>query len=273
VTPSRRAIPFKAGFFCIALVLGAVPARFAHALSFGGDLAVTNDYIYRGYSETNHKPAAQLDLHVSTQTGTFVGIWSSSLDREYAPFATAELEEYIGQRFDLSSAWNTSITATNYQYLDANQYYWSDYQQLAASVSYLDRWTLSVSAIPNLLRYSGYYRAGRHPAYIAETSGQWNLFGGFFVTGGAGYFLATGESHVHDSYTPPGSAPPTTPTYSGPDHYPSIGYAYGNVGLAYEWRSLRLDVGYFLTQAHRAEQLQPYPTANHRFAGTLSWRF
>jgi uncharacterized protein (TIGR02001 family) len=261
----------------MALAFSAVPVGFVHALSVGGDLAVTTDYVFRGYSETNHKGAAQLDLHVSTQSGTFVGVWTSTLDRKYAPFASFDMEEYIGQRFDLSSAWNTSITATNYQYLGANQYYWSDYQQLAASVSYLDRWTLSVAAIPNMLRYSGYYRAGRHPAYTAEMSGQWNLFSGFFITGGVGYFLATGESHLHDAYTPPGAAAPpansTQPSYSPPDHYPSLGYAYGNVGVAYEWRSLRLDVAYFLTQKARAERLQPYPTADNRVAGTLSWRF
>ena len=40
-----------------------------------------------------------------------------------------------------------------------------------------------------------------------------------------------------------------------------------------EWRNLRLDVGYFLTQKAQAQRLFPYPTANDRFAGTLSWRF
>jgi hypothetical protein len=44
------------------------------------------------------------------------------------------------------------------------------------------------------------------------------------------------------------------------------------VGLAYEWHNWRIDVGYFLTQ-DRAQRLFPYPTANDRFAGTLSWRF
>ena len=51
-----------------------------------------------------------------------------------------------------------------------------------------------------------------------------------------------------------------------------MGYAYGNVGLAYEWRNWRIDVGYFLTQ-NRMEDLMAYPTANRRVAGTLSWRF
>jgi uncharacterized protein (TIGR02001 family) len=256
VIQSSRAFSMRAGLLCVSALLGLIAAPSSRALSFGGDVAVTSDYIYRGYSQTNNKGALQLDLHASTRAGTFVGVWTSTLDAHYRPWAHLDVEEYIGQRFDLSSAWNTSITATNYQYLGGNQHYSSDYQQITASVSYLDRWTLSLSAIPNMLRYGQYgeYRLGRYPAYDAETSGQWLIGNGFFITGGAGYYLFTG-------------------TDSMPARHPSIGYAYGNAGLAYEWRNLRLDVGYFLTEKARARRLFPYPTANDRFAGTLSWRF
>ena len=238
------------------MALALVPVRHAWAISVGGDVAVTSDYIYRGYSQTHHNGAVQLDLHGSLQTGTFAGVWTSTLDNKYRPYASFDVEEYIGQRFDLSSAWNTSLTVTNYQYLGGHQYYSSDYQQITASVSYLDRWTLAFSAIPNMLRYwgAGYFRTGRYPAYDVDTSGQWEIARGFFVTGGAGYYLFMG-------------------TEAGEVHRPSMGYVYGNVGLAYEWRSLRLDVGFFLTQKARAQQLFPYPSANDRFAGTLSWHF
>jgi uncharacterized protein (TIGR02001 family) len=256
VIQSRRAPSMRAGFLCTWALVGLTATPSARAISFGGDVAVTSDYIYRGYSQTNNHGALQLDLHASTQTGTFLGVWTSTLDDRYRPWASFDVEEYIGQRFDLSSAWNTSITATNYQYLGGHQGYSSDYQQITASVSYLDRWTFSVSAIPNMLRYGQYgeYRLGRYPAYDAETAGQWLIGNGFFITGGVGYYLFTG-------------------TDSMPARHPSIGYAYGNLGLAYEWRSLRLDVGYFLTERARAQRLFPYPTANDHFAGTLSWHF
>jgi uncharacterized protein (TIGR02001 family) len=256
VIQSRRASSMRAGLLCTWAVLGLSAAPCARAISFGGDVAVTSDYIYRGYSQTNNRGALQLDLHASAQTGTFIGVWTSTLDDHYRPWASFDVEEYIGQRFDLSSAWNTSITATNYQYLGGHQGYSSDYQQITASVSYLDRWTFAFSAIPNMLRYGQYgeYRLGRYPAYDAETSGQWLIGNGFFITAGAGYYLFMG-------------------TDSMPTRHPSVGYGYGNVGLAYEWRNLRLDVGYFVTQKARARRLFPYPTANDRFAGTLSWRF
>jgi uncharacterized protein (TIGR02001 family) len=254
----RRATASMAGLLCTWAVLALVPAQHARAVSFGGNAAVTTDYIYRGYSETNNEGAAQLDLHLSTQTGTFLGVWTSTLNDKYAPFADFDVEEYVGQRFALSSAWNTSITATNYSYLGGHQYYSSDYQQVSAAVGYLDRWTFSVSVMPNMLRFLGTYRRlGRYPAYDVETSGQWLVGRGFFVTGGVGYYLFGGGTDGTTMAT----------------RQPALGYAYGNIGLAYEWRNLRLDVGYFLTQNAAAQKLFPYPIANDRVAGTLSWRF
>jgi uncharacterized protein (TIGR02001 family) len=253
VVQSSRVPKSHTGLLCAWVALTLVIAQSARAVSFGGDVALTSDYIYRGFSESNDKAAVQLDLHASIATGTFAGVWVSNLDRNHRPGAAVDLEEYIGQRFDLNSAWNTSVTVTNYSYQGGHQVYSYDYQQLSASVAYLDRWSLMVSAIPNAVRYWGEYQYGRYPAYDAETSGQWLLFKGFFVTGGAGYYLFTG-------------------TNAGVDVHSSLGYAYGNVGLAYEWRSWRAEVGYFLTQK-KGQVLFPYPVANDRVAGTLSWHF
>jgi uncharacterized protein (TIGR02001 family) len=257
VIQSRRATPSRAGSLCTGLALSLVAAPPTWAVSFGGDVALTSDYIYRGYSETNDKGALQLDLHASTLSGTFVGVWTSTLDSRFKPRADLEVQSYIGQRFDLSSAWNATVTAAAHSYVGGHQRDSSDYQELTASVSYLDRWTFSLSASPNALRYWGEYRgqfpAGHYPAYDADTSGQWLITKGLFATAGIGYYLLTGND-------------------SEPHSRPSLGYAYGNVGLAYEWRNWRVDVGYFLAQ-ERAQRLLPYPMADHRFAGTLSWRF
>jgi uncharacterized protein (TIGR02001 family) len=223
------------------------------AATFGGDVALTSDYIYRGFSESNDKPAAQLDLHGSLASGTFAGVWVSSMDQNHRPYAAVDLEEYLGQRFDLNSEWNTSVLVTNYSYQGGHQGYSYDYQQLSASVSWLDRWSLMVSAIPNAVRYWGNYDYGRYPAYDAETSGQWILYRGLSVTAGAGYYVFTGtnaEVNVRSSQS----------------------YVYGSVGLAYEWRSWRAEVGYFAAQK-KGQVLFPYPVANNRVAGTLSWHF
>jgi uncharacterized protein (TIGR02001 family) len=221
-------------------------------VSVGGDLALTSDYIYRGVSESDGHAAAQGDVHLSTSGGTYVGVWTSSRDKDLQPGASAVLDVYLGQRFELSSAWNATISARSHYYLGASEYEPSaDHQEIAVAAGYLDRWSFSVTAIPNAVRYWKEIRLSRAPAWVADASVQW-LFGEhFYLTGGAGYYYSTG---------------------TGPGIESATGYAYGNLGVAFEFASWRLDVGYFLAQ-DAASRSFPYPVANDRVAATLSWHF
>lgn len=238
---------------CLLLL---VAARAGHAGEFGGDftfggsLAYTTEFIYRGLSESGGHGAGQLDLHAGTG-GTFAGVWASTRDHDLDPYADYDAEIYLGHRFALSRAWGASLSARARYYVGGNQPISNDYQEITGALTYLDSWSLAVTVIPNAVQYWFGTRLGRTTAWVAETTGQWLLVGGLFVTGGAGYYYAAG---------------------TGPGIQGSNSYAYGNVGLAFEYRRWRLDVGYFLTQ-NRAEQLSPYPIANDRFAGTLSWSF
>jgi uncharacterized protein (TIGR02001 family) len=249
------------------LVLACVPLARACAagllddLSPGGSLALTSDYIYRGLSESDGQGAAQADLHLGTGDGTYLGVWSSTRDRHLYPYGDADLELYLGHRFDLNGAFGATLEARSHYVLGGPFQGQSDYQELSAALSWLDRWTLSVTALPNAVRYWYYARLGRGPAWDAETSGQWLLGRGVFLTGGAGYYYASGVAPAYRE-----SATVVFPATS------LGGYPYGNAGVAFEYRRWRLDVGYFLT-GHNAQALAPYPSANQRIAGTVIWRF
>jgi uncharacterized protein (TIGR02001 family) len=237
----------------LLLLVAARPGdarAFGGDLSFGGSLAYTTDFIYRGLSESGGHGAGQFDLHADTG-GTFAGVWASTRDHDLDPYADYDVEVYLGHRFNLSNAWGASLSARGRFYVGGDQPFSNDYQEISAALTYLDSWSLSITVIPNAVQYWYETRLGRTTAWVAETTGQWLIVGGLFVTGSAGYYYATG-------------------TGSGIDI--ANHYAYGNAGLAYEYRRWRLDVGYFLTQ-NRAQQLTPYPIANDRFAGTLTWRF
>lgn len=237
-----------------ALLGGIAPA--VHALDLGkdftagGNLAITSDYIYRGVSQSNDHAALQGDLHLDSGRGTFVGVWASTRSSDLEPGARYDLEVYLGQRFNLSSAWNATLSVRSHYYAGGVGESSDDYQEILGTLTYLDRWSISLTAIPNAVRYWFYRRLTRSPAWVADSSGQWLIAGGLFATAGVGYYSSQGTGTGIERAT---------------------GYAYGNGGLAYEWRSLRLDVGYFVTQ-HSAERTYPYPIAN-RLAGTLSWRF
>jgi uncharacterized protein (TIGR02001 family) len=243
VAPS---LPSRIGVVC--LLIAATAPRFAAAITFDGDLGYTSDYVFRGISETAGRSAGQVDLHLTSGDGTFVGVFASTLGhvwhRGYDSFGwNYELEEYLGHRFDLSPTWSTTVTAVNYSYQNGNAPINNDYQELSVAVSYLDSWTVTVGAIPNAVRYNWGSRLGRYPAYTVDTSAQLPIVGRLFLTAGAGYYTSD-----------------------------STGYAYGNAGLAFEFKSLRLDAGYYLAQ-DRARALFPYGRAGSRFAGSVSWHF
>ena len=226
--------------------------EFLGTLAPGGELTLTSDYIYRGVSASGGHGAVQADLHVATPGGTFLGVWATSRDSDLEPGANTELVGYLGHRFTLSSAWNLTLSARGHYFLGANAYEPSDdYQELAATLTYLDSWSLSITSIPNAVRYWMYRRQSRAPAWVADTSGQWPLGRQIFVTAGAGYYRSQGPDSGIDRAT---------------------GYAYGNAGLAFEHGPFRVDFGYFLTQ-DAAQRSFPYPIAGHTFAGTVSWRF
>jgi uncharacterized protein (TIGR02001 family) len=238
------------------LLAVAVAAR-VQALDFadltpGGTLTLTSDYIYRGLSESDGHIAGQADLHLGDGRGDFAGVWLSTRDRNLSPYARYDLELYLGHRFDLNGDWGATLSGRSHYYLDpSGEEPSADYQEVSAGLSYLDRWSVMLTAIPNAVRYWYDIRLTRSQAYVAETSAQWLLHAGWFVTGGAGYYYVSG---------------------TGPRINSADGYAYGNLGLAYEYRRWRLDVGYFVTQP-RARELFPYPIANQHFAATLAWQF
>ena len=253
----HRSRPTRARWLLPWLLLPALGAETAEAegltsgLSLGGNLVLTSDYIYRGVSSSNNDAALQADLHVASSGGTFLGVWGSTRDNKFEPYANYDIEIYLGHRFDVSNAWSVSVEARGHYPVGGPQDSSDDYQQISAAVTYLDFRTLSVTAIPNAVRYWFYERLSRAPAFAVDTSIQWLVYRGVFLTGGAGYYHAGG---------------------TGPGIEAAMGYAYGNVGVAYERRRWRLDIGYYLTQ-EKAQVMFPYPSANDRFAASVAWRF
>ena len=135
------------------------------------------------------------------------------------------------------------MTAVNYSYLDGNAPFNNDYQELSTALSYLDSFTVTVAVIPNDVLYHWGERDGRYFAYTGDAATQLPLIGRLFFTGGIGYFNANGRD-----------------------------YGYGNAGLAFEYKSLRVDAGYYYAQ-DRAGPLFPYGRAGSRFVGSVSWHF
>jgi Bacterial protein of unknown function (Gcw_chp) len=265
--PRQLAVP---GWLCacaLALLAPHPALGQAEPGPIGGSLAATSDSIYRGVSQSDGHGALQADLHASSLAGTFTGIWATTRDSSLEPGTAGETQIYLGQRFSLGSAWSATVTGRADYFVGGPAHHSDDYQEISAALTWLDRYSLSVTAIPNAVRYSSvtyqydgysheYYQVYRSPAFLADVAGQWllreGLLGGgaLYLTAAAGYYYASRSDHH----------PP-----------PAVDYVYGNAGFALEWRSWRIDVGYFAAQSQAAE-LFPYPIAR-RVAGTVSWQF
>jgi uncharacterized protein (TIGR02001 family) len=250
-TPSRALWLLLWLLLCL---LGSHRARaegLTSGLTVGGNLVLTSNYIYRGVSSSNNEAAFQADLHIANAGGTFLGVWGSTRSSQLDPYASYELEVYLGHRFDLSSAWSATLSGGAHFLLGGSQGASDDYQEISTALTWLDVWTVSLTGIPSAPRYWRYDRLSRAPAFVAETTAQWLLYKGLFLTGGVGYYHVTG---------------------TGPGIEAAYGYPYGNVGIAWEHRRWRIDLGYYLT-GDKARVLMPYPSANDRVAGSIAWRF
>jgi len=163
-------VPLRTGILCLWIAAATLEPLSARAVTVEGDLTYTSDYILRGVSETGGRGAVQLDVHAGTEGGSFAGVFASTLERlwlrptGYYSGWRYELQAYAGHRFDLSPSWSTTVTATSYSYLAGNIPYSDDYQELSATASYLDLWTVELSWSPNAVRFQGTYRAGRYPS-------------------------------------------------------------------------------------------------------------
>jgi uncharacterized protein (TIGR02001 family) len=250
---SRRCVSRLRALTSLSLVLAAcLTAGNAAAATFGGDVTVVSDYIFRGISQNDGNPAAQLDLHAATDSGYFAGVWATTINASQR-LTHYELEAYGGKRFQLSSAWTATVSAIDYIYQPNPARRSGDYQEVAVSIGYLDALTFSLAYSPNAVRYWKGYRLGRYPTYDADLTGQWSLWRNLFATGGVGFYYLT-EPVV------PGSLD---------------GYFYGNVGLALEHGPFRVDVGYYAADS-QARWLFPYAGAGNRtssVAASVSWRF
>lgn len=253
--PEEAALRPAQALLCALCALGMAGAHafdLGNDFTLGGSLALTTDYIYRGVSESNGHAAVQADLHID-EDGSFVGVWGSTRDHHLDPYADYDVELYLGHRFDLGSSWSSTLSARARYFVAGTQNEGStDYEELSAALTWLDRLTFSLDAIPNATHYWFGEHLGRSLAWNVGISAQWLLHPeGLFATGGAGYYYASG---------------------TGPGIAAGRGYAYGNVGLAFEHRHWRLDVGYFAAQ-NEARRLTPYPVPHDRLAATLTWRF
>jgi uncharacterized protein (TIGR02001 family) len=229
-----------------ASVLNSPVVDAADGLTWGGSLSLTSDYVYRGLSQTEGRPTLQGGVHVHNESGWSAGLWASSVNRGAAPGADTELDLQLSKAWSLNQDWSLLLNANHYFYPDDNRAQPYEYDELAASLSYQNRLTATVSWSPNTSRFSRDVFVKNRTARSYEltvlqpVTPAWSLFGG------------VGHYDLKDLF--------------------DTGYWYWSVGASYCVGKLQVDLSNIDTD-HTAKRLFDYEVSKRQWIAALSWRF
>jgi uncharacterized protein (TIGR02001 family) len=124
----RPALPFALLAVCHPL----------QAADVGNQLALASDYVFRGISQANGRPAMQAGARVDGEDGFYGSVWASRVDFPSVPDARAEVDYVLGIRQPLSADWVGELNATWFTYAGASEL---NYLEWIATATWRDlRW-------------------------------------------------------------------------------------------------------------------------------------
>jgi len=123
------------------------------------ELAVTNDYVFRGLSQTDEGPAFQAGLTYTTPVGIYAGVWGSNVD--FGPGdPDFEVDAFVGYNVDFNDSLNFDILFNRYGYPKAGA---SNYNELIAALTFAETYSVSVAYTDDVFNSSTdswYYSLG-----------------------------------------------------------------------------------------------------------------
>jgi uncharacterized protein (TIGR02001 family) len=109
--------------------------------SFSGNIAVTNDYVFRGFTQSNEDFAVQGGVHLGHASGFYIGTWASNVEFGDTD-TTVEIDFYGGFAGTFAnSIFSYDIGAIYYMYpgdLSGSDYaYWEFYGDLSVDMGWV----------------------------------------------------------------------------------------------------------------------------------------
>jgi len=165
----------------------------AHAVEFSGYLTLTTDYVWRGVTQSDGDPAAQLGGEVSFRSGIYAGLWGSTIDIDNGGGRQRdfELNYYVGFSHDLSRRWIVGLNVVAYNYPGQEGPIDYNYEEVGVSLNFDDRAWLEYA-------YSPDYWGLDIESHNVEVISEWAAGKHLVVGAAAGYFDFGG--FLDDSY-------------------------------------------------------------------------
>jgi len=109
-----------------------VVAGSAQAVELSGNVAITNDYVWRGFSQTTENMAIQGGFDLEAE-GFYAGVWGSNAN--WAPGMQSEFDLYLGYGGDITDSLSYDVGVIRYMYPDTTVDV--DFTEIYGSVSFM----------------------------------------------------------------------------------------------------------------------------------------
>lgn len=220
--------PCRRPCIALALTLGLISATPAAATGLSANITLTSDYILRGVSQTEERPALQAGVDLVFDNGIYLGAWGSNVDFDEVTGGTSdaflEADYYAGYGAALGDGgWNYRVGAAIYDYRGDSGF---DFREITAS--------LSRGGFTASLYYSPEYIGEETTALVGEKVRSWYAHFRYSLPVGQGVTLNTHIAHTFMSAE--GAYEP------GED-----GYSDWSLGLSREFGGLAVSLTYLDT--------------------------
>ena len=164
------------------------------------NVALTTDYVWRGYSQTDEEAAIQGGFDITHESGVYLGTWGSNVDfgeEEAADRASMELDYYLGYANELPSGGTYDIGYIYYSYPGAGDNLNYDFDEFTLKLGY----ALNNTELSFGYAYAREFFADVDSAHHFELSASHDLGNGFGLEGHIGRQTFSDNELAGDDYT------------------------------------------------------------------------
>lgn len=198
---------------------------------FSGELTITSDYVWRGVSQTDENPAVQPGFEAAHSSGFYAGAWASNVDFDTpGDGIDVEVDIYAGWSFDLSDAVNMDLSVTRYLYPGANSGFNIDYNEYAASFTFVETYYATISYADDMvnsnvesvyLQFGGDWELGESGWGLSAAIGRFDFDSGIgdYTDFLLGVNRSFGPANVALTYTGTSGFDAGVQDFLGPDYW------------------------------------------------------
>jgi uncharacterized protein (TIGR02001 family) len=147
--------------------------------NFSWNAAVVSDYVFRGVTQNDFKPAVQGGLDYSFgDSGFAVGTWASTVDFGNALGTDVELDTYVGYTVSPSDSVSLNAKLLRYNYLGTVSGTSLDYNELIGTVTVKEMITFTVGYA------NKYFNIDSEKQLYTGLSGKWEVADGVNINAG-----------------------------------------------------------------------------------------